>query len=74
MAKHSSYASANTWGTIYALHFLVEAEAKGYAVPAWLKRGMTSFVKDVALLNPRLSLPYICCYVLTLQVLRQEAI
>ena len=24
----SSYASANIWGTIYALHFLVEAETK----------------------------------------------
>ena len=63
----SSYASANIWGTIYALHFLVEAETKGYAVPAWLKRGMTSFVKDVASSTSQ-GYPYrtYAAYVLTL--------
>lgn len=32
--------STNSWGTVYAAHFLLEAEAKGYLVPSSLKQSV----------------------------------
>ncbi len=38
----SSYES--NWGSVYAMHFLVEAEAKGYQVPDHLKRNLLNYL------------------------------
>lgn len=40
--------STNSWGTVYAMHFMSEAEAKGYLVPDALKRGVLNNLKLVA--------------------------
>src|SRR5574344_922001 len=37
---------ASTFGTVYALHFIQEAENAGYAVPAELKSSLTSYISD----------------------------
>ena len=44
----SSYLGANVWATIYATHFMVEAQKAGYAVPATLKKSNLSYLKTVA--------------------------
>lgn len=41
--------SSDSWGTSYAGHFLIEAEAKGYYVPAELLRKWKSFQRSRAL-------------------------
>lgn len=38
----SSYES--NWGSVYAMHFLIEAEAKGYQVPDYLKRNLIRYL------------------------------
>ena len=40
--------SANDWGTVYAFHFLLEAEAKGYLVPNSLKQSLLSNIRAEA--------------------------
>ncbi|MBO4570295.1 MAG: alpha-2-macroglobulin [Bacteroidales bacterium] len=44
----SSYAGASQWGTIYSTHFMVEAKAKGYSVPASLLKNNIKYLKGVA--------------------------
>ena len=44
----SSYSGAHTWATIYATHFLVEAQKAGYSVPAAMKKSNLSFLRTVA--------------------------
>lgn len=44
----SSYAGAHVWATIYATHFLVEAQKAGYSVPASLKKSNLNYLKTVA--------------------------
>jgi uncharacterized protein YfaS (alpha-2-macroglobulin family) len=44
----ASYAGASTWGTIYATHFMIEAQKAGYSVPAALKKANLNYVKSVA--------------------------
>ncbi len=44
----SSYAGANVWATVYATHFMVEAQKAGYAVPAVLRKSNLSFLRSVA--------------------------
>lgn len=63
----SSYSGANVWGTIYATHFMVEAQKKGYAVPVSLKKANISFLRGVASGKTfdAVSRAY-ACYVLTL--------
>jgi Large extracellular alpha-helical protein len=40
--------STNSWGTVYAAHFLLEAESKGYLVPASLKQSVLNNLRLVA--------------------------
>lgn len=40
--------STNAWGTVYAVHFLLEAESRGYVVPAALKRTAVNNLKSIA--------------------------
>ena len=40
--------STNAWGTVYATHFLCEAQAKGYLVPDNLKRNLLANLRTVA--------------------------
>lgn len=40
--------SSNGWGTVYAAHFLIEAEAKGYRVPEAMKRDALNNLSRVA--------------------------
>lgn len=44
----ASYSGASEWATIYATHFMVEAQKAGYAVPAALKKSNISYLKTVA--------------------------
>ena len=44
----SSYLGASTWATIYATHFMIEAQKAGYAVPASLRKSNLSYLKTVA--------------------------
>ena len=44
----SSYLGASVWATIYATHFMVEAQKAGYSVPAALKKSNLSYLKNVA--------------------------
>ncbi len=44
----SSYLGASVWATIYATHFMIEAQNAGYAVPATLKKSNLSYLKTVA--------------------------
>lgn len=44
----ASYSGASDWGTIYATHFMIEAQNAGYAVPAALKKSNISYLKTVA--------------------------
>ena len=44
----SSYAGASVWATVYATHFLIEAQKAGYSVPASLKKSNLSFLRTVA--------------------------
>ena len=44
----SSYLGADVWATVYATHFLVEAQKAGYAVPATLRKSNLSYLKTVA--------------------------
>ena len=44
----SSYLGANVWATVYATHFMIEAQNAGYAVPASLKKSNLSYLKTVA--------------------------
>lgn len=39
---------SNAWGTVYATHFLLEAEKKGYLVPGTLKRDVVNNLRRVA--------------------------
>ena len=41
-------ADPNAFGSVYALHFLQEAEDAGYAVPAQMKSTLTQYVASVA--------------------------
>ena len=43
----SSYSGAHTWGTIYATHFLLEAQKAGYSIPAALKKSNLAYIKTV---------------------------
>ncbi len=38
--------SANDWGSVYATHFLIEADAAGYDVPVGLKSRALSYLKN----------------------------
>ncbi len=40
--------SSSGWGTVYAVHFLLSAEAKGYLVPDAMKRSALSNLRRVA--------------------------
>lgn len=40
--------SSNAWGTVYATQFLLEAEAKGYVVPAGLKQSVLNNLRRIA--------------------------
>lgn len=40
--------SSNAWGTVYAAHFLLEAEKKGYLVPDAMKQGVIGNLRRVA--------------------------
>ena len=40
--------STNAWGTVYAMHYLLEAEAKGYLVPSSLKQPVLANMRLVA--------------------------
>ena len=44
----SSYLGANVWATIYATHFMLEAQKSGYSVPASLRKSNISYMKTVA--------------------------
>ena len=44
----SSYEGANIWGSVYALHFMVEAQNNGYAVSSPLRKSLVNYVKGVA--------------------------
>ena len=44
----SSYLGANVWATVYATHFMIEAQNAGFAVPASLKKSNLSYLKNVA--------------------------
>ena len=44
----SSYLGASVWATIYATHFMIEAQKAGYAVPADLRKSNLSYLKTVA--------------------------
>lgn len=38
----------NAWGTVYAIHFLLEAEKKGYLVPEGMKRNALNDLSRIA--------------------------
>lgn len=40
--------NTNSWGSVYAAHFLLEAEAKGYLVPEEMKRALFNNLRKVA--------------------------
>ena len=40
--------SSNAWGTVYATHFLLEAEKKGYLVPEGMKRDVLNDLSRIA--------------------------
>ena len=40
--------STNAWGSIYALHFLLAAEAQGYAIPASMKQQALNDLRRIA--------------------------
>ena len=40
--------SSNAWGTVYATHFLLEAEKKGYLVPEGMKRNVLNDLIRIA--------------------------
>lgn len=42
----SAYAGTSVWGTIYAAHFMIEAQAKGYAVPVQLRKNALKYIKS----------------------------
>ena len=44
----SDYAGASVWATIYATHFMIEAQKAGYSVPASLKKSNLSYLRTVA--------------------------
>ncbi|MBR1538703.1 MAG: alpha-2-macroglobulin [Bacteroidales bacterium] len=44
----SAYSGANVWASIYATHFMIEAQKAGYSVPASLKKSNLNFLKTVA--------------------------
>ena len=44
----SSYLGASVWATIYATHFMIEAQQAGYSVPASLKKSNLSYLKTVS--------------------------
>ncbi|MBR0534627.1 MAG: alpha-2-macroglobulin [Bacteroidales bacterium] len=44
----SSYSGANVWATVYATHFMIEAQKAGYAVPAALRKSNLSYLRTVA--------------------------
>lgn len=47
-AYWSGGSSLNSWGSIYATHFMVEAGSKGYMVPASLRTKAIAFLKKEA--------------------------
>ena len=48
MGYWPSSSDPSDWGTSYAGHFLIEAEAKGYALPSGWKRKWVKYQKDAA--------------------------
>lgn len=40
--------STNAWGSVYAAHFLLAAEAKGYLVPSEMKRSLLANLRKIA--------------------------
>lgn len=40
--------SSNSWGTVYVAHFVLEAESKGYLIPASLKQSLLNNLRLVA--------------------------
>lgn len=40
--------SSNAWGTVYATHFLLSAEKKGYLVPGGMKRNVMNDLRRIA--------------------------
>lgn len=42
------YSSTSFWGTAYAVHFMIEAKAKGYAIPESLFKNAVKFLKESA--------------------------
>ena len=38
----------NAWGSVYAMHFLLEAEAQGYAIPASMKQQALTDLRKIA--------------------------
>jgi uncharacterized protein YfaS (alpha-2-macroglobulin family) len=45
---YEGQSAANPWGTVYAAHFLWEAEAKGYLVPTSMKRNAMNYLQRSA--------------------------
>lgn len=63
----SSHSGAALWGSIYATHFLLEARAKGYAVPTSIIKSNLKYIKQVASGHSFASLARAyACYVLAL--------
>ncbi len=48
MAYWPGLSDADEWGTNYALHFLLEAQAKGYSIPQGLLENLMKFQKNRA--------------------------
>ena len=44
----SSWSGADVWATVYATHFMVEAQSSGFAVPAALKKTNLAYLKEVS--------------------------
>ena len=40
--------TSSDWGTIYASHFVLEAEKKGYSLPHSMKKNLVKYMKNVA--------------------------
>lgn len=42
------HGTPDTWGSTYALHFILKAESKGYKIPAGLKEGLITYQSKTA--------------------------
>ncbi|MEM1136243.1 MAG: MG2 domain-containing protein, partial [Bacteroidota bacterium] len=48
MAYWPGSQESNEWGSVYAYHFLIEAEKKGYQVPTFLKANLKRYLRRTA--------------------------